>query len=494
MRRRSIVLAVFGVAPVVPALVLLYSADGLGAALRNSEQVTYALALTGAAFAYFHWRMNGTTLDRPATSRAAGWLTVGLLIVALQGLAQAAFVNPVPVPWRDAWPLISELVLVAILIGIVLVSERVEVPADPAVVGSVGAIVLTAAGFLTVNFVPALHLAPMTARLMVTALMVVGLLFAWAITQHRTASRWARRRLAAATVLLTFAVCIGNLATHNRLGVGLAVFANVAGAVVICTMSQALLRRSLMQHHREMLQLQETLAQARADVLHERELLHEVGSTVAGISSASQVIKQGPQLSGEHRARLEQMMNAEMARLERLMRSRTASFHDDLELTTSLDEHPAVDVDEDLDVDVDEVVEQLVLSHQNRGLDVRWEPSGLRALGDPDELSEVVNILLENARRHGGHTVWLDASQCGDYVELACSDDGPGVADEIRPQLFNSGFRGPDSPGQGLGLSIAQRHLSQRGGSLELGPSVHLGATFVARLKSSELADAHHVA
>jgi signal transduction histidine kinase len=366
--------------------------------------------------------------------------------------------------------------------------------------------VLTAAGFLTVNFVPALRLAPMTARLMVTALMVAGLLFAWAITQHRTASRWARRRLATATVLLTFAVCIGNLATHNRLGVGLAVFANVAGAVVICTMSQALLRRSLMQHHREMLQLQETLAQARADVLQERELLHEVGSTVAGISSASQVIKQGPQLSGEHRARLEQMMNAEMARLERLMRSRTASFHDDLELTTGLDEdvHEDVhedihedidqDIDEDIDVDVDEVVEQLVLSHQNRGLDVRWEPSGLRALGDPDELSEVVNILLENARRHGGHTVWLDASQCGDFVELACSDDGPGVADEIRPQLFTSGFRGPDSPGQGLGLSIAQRHLSQRGGSLELGPSIHLGATFVARLKSSELANAHHVA
>ena len=93
MRRRSIVLAVFGVAPVVPALVLLYSADGLGAALRNSEQVTYALALTGAAFAYFHWRMSGTTLDRPTSSRAAGWLTIRLLIVALQGLAQAAFVK-----------------------------------------------------------------------------------------------------------------------------------------------------------------------------------------------------------------------------------------------------------------------------------------------------------------------------------------------------------------------------------------------------------------
>jgi signal transduction histidine kinase len=485
MRRRSIVLATFGVAPVAPALLLLHNAGGPGAALRNSEQVTYALALTGAAFAYFHWRMSGSALERPTSSRMAGWLTVGLLLTALQGLAQAAMINPVPAPWRAAWPLVSELVLIAVLAVVVLVSERIDVPADPAIVGSVGALVLTAAGFLTVNYVPALHLAPVTARFLVTLLMVVGLLFAWAITQQRTVSRWARRRLAVATVLLTFAICMGDLAGHHQLGVGFAVFANIAGAIVICTMSQALLRRSLMQHHREMMQLQETLAQARADVLHERELLHEVGSTVAGISSASQVMKQGPQLSGEHRARLEQLMNAEMARLERLMRNRTASVHDDLDLALAADGS---------DVDVDDVVEKLALSHQNRGLDVHWEPSGLRAVGDPDELSEVVNILLENARRHGGHTVWLEASQCGDFVELACSDDGPGVADDLRPQLFTSGFRGPDSPGQGLGLSIAQRHLSQRGGSLELAASVHPGATFVARLKSSELVDAHHVA
>ena len=108
----------------------------------------------------------------------------------------------------------------------------------------------------------------------------------------------------------------------------------------------------------------------------------------------------------------------------------------------------------------------------------------------------MVNILLENARRHGGGAVRIEVSSVNGYVEVACTDNGPGVADEVRPQLFTTGVRGPDSPGQGLGLSIAKRLMSERGGSLVLADSRTRGATFVARLPVSEIAHAasHNVA
>ena len=63
-------------------------------------------------------------------------------------------------------------------------------------------------------------------------------------------------------------------------------------------------------------------------------------------------------------------------------------------------------------------------------------------------------------------------------------------------ELFASGVRGPDSPGQGLGLAIAQTSDVRRGGSLELADSRHPGATFVARAPKSEMAHvaAHNVA
>jgi signal transduction histidine kinase len=117
-------------------------------------------------------------------------------------------------------------------------------------------------------------------------------------------------------------------------------------------------------------------------------------------------------------------------------------------------------------------------------------------VGDPDDLAEVVNILLENARRHGGGTAWVDVSRVDGYVQVACTDDGPGVADEVRAQLFTSGVRRPGSPGQGLGLSIAARLMTERGGSLVLAESRTSGATFVARLPVSEMAHvpSHNVA
>jgi signal transduction histidine kinase len=188
------------------------------------------------------------------------------------------------------------------------------------------------------------------------------------------------------------------------------------------------------------------------------------------------VMQQDVRITEERRVRLEQMLNAELARLDRLMTAR----------------HP----EPAREIDVTQVVEPLVTSHRERGLDVRWTPVELHAVGDPDDLAEVVNILLENARRHGGSVVRIEVSASDGYVEVSCSDDGPGIADDVRPQLFHSGVRRTDSPGQGLGLSIAHRLMSECGGSLELADSVRPGATFVARLPMSEMAHvaAHHVA
>ena len=141
----------------------------------------------------------------------------------------------------------------------------------------------------------------------------------------------------------------------------------------------------------------------------------------------------------------------------------------------------------DVHYSVDDVVEPLVVSHQARGRDVQWQPSGQSAFGDPDDLAEVVNILLENAARHGdGAPVVLTASADGDHVELRCADSGPGVAREVRSELFTSGVRRSGSTGSGYGLAIAQRLVTDGGGSLALEDSPGPGATFVARLPRTE--------
>ena len=207
----------------------------------------------------------------------------------------------------------------------------------------------------------------------------------------------------------------------------------------------------------------------------ERELLHEVGATLAGITNASRVMRHGQAVPASRRQRLESMLAAELDRLERLMHARVSG-------STAFS---------DCEIDLDEVIEPLVISHHARGRDIRWFATGERAFGDPDELAEVVNILLENAARHGGRgVVRLSVTAADGGALVICSDSGPGVPPELCDRLFEPEVRGPASKGQGLGLAIAHRLVSARGGNIEVVGGHQPGATFVARLPRRSAVDA----
>lgn len=468
--------ALVAIAPILPALLVLGDAQAPRELLRSSQLVAYTLVFAAAVFVYIHWRTVSGSPTKAVDARLSGWLVVSLAIVAAQGLALAALLDPAATQSRNAWPLIFQLVLLLVLAAAALAAESFDVPRDPALTGIVGLLSLIAVLCLAAILAPPLPVSSTSHDLLNSLMMLAGLLVAWTVLQLRQVVAWARRHLAIAVILLSTAQFIGNLGADGRVVAAVAVVLNLQGALVLCVSGQALLRRSVVDYQEELQTLQETLAQVRADVLGDRELLHEVGSAVAGIITASRVMRQDTSISPQRRERLEHMVSAEIGRLDRLMSDRA----------------PAVS----RPFAVDDVIEQLVTGHQERGLDVRWTPTDTHAFGEPDDFAEVFNILLENARRHGGRTVHVDVNERDGYVELVCSDDGPGVSAEILPQLFTSGVRGPDSPGQGLGLSIAQRLMSDRGGSLELVDSTHRGATFVARLPRNEMADAasHHVA
>jgi C4-dicarboxylate-specific signal transduction histidine kinase len=61
---------------------------------------------------------------------------------------------------------------------------------------------------------------------------------------------------------------------------------------------------------------------------------------------------------------------------------------------------------------------------------------------------------------------------------LDVSDDGPGIAREIRPRLFEPYITTrPIGEGMGLGLAISKKILLDHGGDLELVPAAR-GAAF----------------
>jgi signal transduction histidine kinase/ActR/RegA family two-component response regulator len=115
--------------------------------------------------------------------------------------------------------------------------------------------------------------------------------------------------------------------------------------------------------------------------------------------------------------------------------------------------------------------------------------TGLPIDADQDRIVQVLVNLLTNAARytpHGGHVALT--SECVDgNVVIICEDDGPGVAADLVPSIFEPFTQGPRSlerqqGGLGLGLTLARSLTELHGGQLRYEPVAPHGSRFVVGL------------
>jgi two-component system sensor histidine kinase TctE len=88
--------------------------------------------------------------------------------------------------------------------------------------------------------------------------------------------------------------------------------------------------------------------------------------------------------------------------------------------------------------------------------------------GDAVSLREAFKNVIENAIQHGTHSLLrLAVRMTGEGVEVAISDDGPGIAAELWPRVTQRFFRGRSGgTGSGLGLAIAREVALNHGGDI----------------------------
>ena len=117
---------------------------------------------------------------------------------------------------------------------------------------------------------------------------------------------------------------------------------------------------------------------------------------------------------------------------------------------------------------------------------------GLFAMADPDRLLQVLTNLVTNAVRHAGPeaAITLRSHRDRGRVVLDVADDGPGIAAEELPHVFDRMFRGSrartdTAGGAGLGLAIAASLTQAMGGELSVASEPGRGARFSVRLPSA---------
>jgi signal transduction histidine kinase len=462
-RRESALLTV--VAALVASLVLglVRVPDHLFTDAMQFDAVVLAPATMAASIGYYvGWRLQPTP--------TLGWFSAAMIVLGMQATVVTAFqimglrpdlTHPVT---SMAW----DLVITLLVVGCWLTANNRDLRWDPAAAGMVAGAALAGLRLLSLC-VPA-HLADADpgiraglAAMIVAVDATVIVLAAFGGMAHS----WLQHRIALALV----AFSAGHLA--RSLGDGeTAAFIAVVGvglcAAIVATTAWGVAARALRSEQERVEWLSGLVTRFEGDARSDRARMHELNATLAGVSSAAHLVHAVP-ITDLKRAALGEMIDAELSRLQRLVSDRLPAPS----------ERPLVDLGA--------VISHLVIAHEARGHHVDWDRCAAEVAGDADQVTEVLNILLDNAAAHGGGGTCVRVSRRGEGVEVGVSDAGSGVPLELRDRIFSWGARGPDSTGQGIGLRIA-RDLAQMqpDGRLDLRDD-HLGRTeFVFSLRAPD--------
>ncbi len=235
--------------------------------------------------------------------------------------------------------------------------------------------------------------------------------------------------------------------------------------------------RALDERHRSEQQVRQFVADAS----------HELRTPLATIAGYAELSRRTAPPDAERMAHAMGKVEVEAARMSSLV--------EDLLLLARLDAGRPL---ERADVDLTKLVLESVSDARVTSPGHRWvlelpdEP--VVVPGDEQRLHQVVSNLLSNARRHtpSGTTVTVGThlDDDGSHAVVTVSDDGPGIAPELLPGIFERFTRGDSartraSGGAGLGLSLARAIVEAHGG--RIGVTSRPGETrFSVRLPAAQ--------
>lgn len=148
-------------------------------------------------------------------------------------------------------------------------------------------------------------------------------------------------------------------------------------------------------------------------------------------------------------------------------------------------------------VDIEDVV-QLALDHLRVGAETKRitltdkVADDLYVRGDVDLLVTAVRNLVGNAITYSeaGTQVGVGARLRGETVEIAVTDQGPGIAAAEQERIFERFYRidaarSRSTGGTGLGLSIVKHVCANHGGDVQVWSDGEHGSTFTIRLPAA---------
>ena len=140
--------------------------------------------------------------------------------------------------------------------------------------------------------------------------------------------------------------------------------------------------------------------------------------------------------------------------------------------------------------DLQNLLAGVIDNARRQGQDVALEAAGDMVLPlRPNAFKRCITNLVDNALRYAadGGPVAVSARRHNEVVEIAIDDEGPGIPADRREDAFKPFYRldpsrNPETPGVGLGLTIARDIARGHGGDLILEDGPHGGLRALVRV------------
>jgi signal transduction histidine kinase len=456
-RPRAARLALIALAGAAVGWEILAWTDGVDAVAQLCALGAYVAVLCAAILFYIDWHID---LDR-----SMAWLVTAVSAFALQELHWFMLVigDPPGSRTESAWTGLFQVLVCLGLCALVARSRTLPVRHDPLALGAaIGLAVILCRFLLLAAPLPEPSVAAYAAA--GVALALVGVWTAVSLVRAPSLAGGLGWWVASAAVLLGVgqAAAFGGPTPAGVMIVSMV--ANLTGAAILLATAMNRTRGAVVDEVTAARVLRSSLEHAELDLHADQAHRHEIRATLAGVSTASHVLHR-PGLSRVRRGQLEEMVDAELARLARLVSDHSAVAAQPVELDATL--HP------------------VIVRHQALGLTVSWRPSGHVAMARADDVAEIVSILLSNAHRHApGSPVTVDVTAAEERIEVVVTDFGPGIDPRLGHQIFEWGARRTSSPGEGVGLAAARLLADRMGGHL-LASDRSVGARLVLDLPAA---------
>lgn len=249
---------------------------------------------------------------------------------------------------------------------------------------------------------------------------------------------------------------------------------------------------SLLLRFRDITAYHQDVVAAREQVRRRDEFLamlsHEIRNPLAAIRSASHLLCRDDLQSGARR-RAGEILDRQFTHLQHIL--------DDLLDVSRISQGKMAILKQRVELNqiVHDALEEAapLLSHREHRLQLNLPRHKVWVEGDATRLEQVVVNLVNNAAKFtppkGNISVTVTAE--GDCVEIRVGDDGPGIAEDLLPHIFEAFVQGRQSMarsegGLGIGLALVHTIVVLHGGSVCAEPNHDgPGVTFTVKLPAS---------